>query len=345
MPQRRVGRAWKRLPADAHKQRRLSLEGQQSRLAYNNAFNNEFLRRASAGALRELGGEHSEDALQRDYSGSNDSSHSGSEGSAADTEHSSSSSNDGSVTDTEQQQQEVSEMRYHSSSRFHTREGYLGGLTERQSLALCALRSRCYSAHEQPLEQSQHQHGHVDISSITATAEPHLREDTNLCLLRFLRTHKWDVDLTLTALAANVAWRCEQKTALMRCQRPSQVLCCSEQTVKQIVSLYYPHWYLGDDRHGRPVLLYKYGKFDTRALLQLTSMQAIQLYHIWEQEQNATLLARNSRAYGHIVETYCLILDFKGMGLHQVCGSNLLYLAVVLLIAVSSTELELQFCS
>jgi hypothetical protein len=263
MPQRRVGRAWKRLPSDAHKQRRLSLQGQQSRLAYKNAFNNEFLRRASAGALRELGGEHSED-VQREYSGSNDSSHTSNEGSAADTEHSS--SNEGSVADTEQQLSER-RLRYHSSSRFHTREGYLGGLTERQLLALCALRSRCYNAHEQPLEhsQQQQQHGHVDISSITATVETHLREDTDLCLLRFLRTHKWDVDLTLTALAANVAWRCEQKTALMRCQRPSQVLGCSEQTVNQIVSHYYPHWYLGDDRHGRPVLLYKYGKFDTGA--------------------------------------------------------------------------------
>jgi CRAL/TRIO domain/CRAL/TRIO, N-terminal domain len=319
MPQRRVGRAWKRLPVDAHKQRRLSLEGQQSRLAYNNAFTNEFLRRASAGALRELGGEHSE--LQREYSGSNDSSHTSNEGSVAGTEH----SNEGSIAEIEQQQ-ELSErrLRYHSSSPFHTREGYLGGLTDRQSRALCALRSKCYCAHEQPEEQQpQQQHGHVDISSITATAEPHLREDTDLCLLRFLRTHKWDVELTLTALAENAAWRCEQKTALMRSQRPSQVLGCSEETVKQIVSCYYPHWYLGDDRHGRPCLLYKYGKFDTRALLQLTSMQSIQLYHIWEQEQNCTLLARNSRAYSHIVETYCLVLDFKGMGLHQVCTSSI----------------------
>lgn len=203
-------------------------------------------------------------------------------------------------------------LRYHPFSKCKETEGYLGSLSATQSRALARLKESCIVV--SPLASGLSCHK-VDVSSLTSAGE-----DLDLCLLRFLRANGWDKDRTLVVLAENATWREKVGAARIRDSRPCEVLGCSESTLQHVIKNYYPHWHLGSDKQGRPVLMYAYGRFDTRSLLKKVTLDALLMYHVWEQENHARLLARCTENEGHIIETYSLILDFKDMGLGQVTG-------------------------
>ncbi|KAG5193108.1 CRAL-TRIO domain-containing protein [Tribonema minus] len=209
-------------------------------------------------------------------------------------------------------------------------KGYLGNLAEAQTAALAALRARVSDGQQQGL---------LDISSITLSCDGYGEsEDLDRCLLRYLRAHGFDVERTLVILGENVAWRAQEGTAALRAQTPAEVLGVPAAELRALIAARYPHWLLGDDRRGRPVLLYRYGAFDARALLRRTTARRLQRYHVWEQEQNARLLARRARrrrgggdgsgsgggaggasgGSGCDMDAYSLILDLQGLGVGQI---------------------------
>ncbi|CAM9191334.1 unnamed protein product [Phaeothamnion confervicola] len=186
-------------------------------------------------------------------------------------------------------------------------------------------------------------------------------EPVDLCLLRFLRVSEWNVAAARDMLCANAQWRHENDVKGLLLQHPKDILGQSEEAVHRLFTLHYPHWHLGYCRRGRPVLLQCYSGFDTARLKRITPLEGLVRYHVWEQEMNAEQLLRarygrhgggggganagegggggsgggsgsggNSRNGGGgsgdgdvIVETYCIILDFKGMSLGQFNGDFL----------------------
>ncbi|CAB1110764.1 unnamed protein product [Ectocarpus sp. CCAP 1310/34] len=144
-------------------------------------------------------------------------------------------------------------------------------------------------------------------------------EEEDLVLLRFLRHNAWDVELTRAQLEASLSWRIETGVASNARREPWEVSgCASKEAFEELCRTHYPHYTIGTDRAGRPILVQKYGNFDTSKLQEFTTLPGLLRYHAWEQENNADLLRRASARTGYLVETYAVIMDFKGMSMGQV---------------------------
>eukprot|EP00903_Cladosiphon_okamuranus_P006946 g6760.t1 len=195
---------------------------------------------------------------------------------------------------------------YHPEAEFSQREGFYGTLSSSQEAALGGLR--------QWLTREA-----VDLTPLLGGGETCLPEEEDLALLRFLRHNAWDVELTRAQIEASLLWRVETGVAADKHREPWDVSgCASEDRFEQLCRTYYPHYTLGTDRLGRPVLVQKYGNFDTSKLQECTTLNGLLRYHAWEQEKNAELLRRATARTGYLVETYAVIMDFKGMSMGQV---------------------------
>jgi hypothetical protein len=80
----------------------------------------------------------------------------------------------------------------------------------------------------------------------------------------------------------------------------------------------YPHWHYGYDRVGRPVLYKQYGRFEITKAKELTDLDTLVRYHVWEQEACMLLCEEQSRKLGVIVETITVVIDIKDMQMRQV---------------------------
>ncbi|CAM9546778.1 unnamed protein product [Scytosiphon promiscuus] len=159
----------------------------------------------------------------------------------------------------------------------------------------------------------------VDLAPLLGDGRAYPPEEEDLALLRFLRHNSWDVELTRAQLEASLAWRVDAGIAAATQREPWEVSkCASAETFEQLCRTHYPHYTLGTDRRGRPVLVQKYGNFDLSKLKDYTTLDGLLLYHAWEQEKNAELLRRATARKGYLVETYAMIMDFKGMSMTHV---------------------------
>jgi len=156
----------------------------------------------------------------------------------------------------------------------------------------------------------------LDVSKVCSIGEPE-----ELCLLRYLRGNGLDVTKATDQLQESAAWREEIGIQNIIAKTPAEILGCDpEETTK-----YFPHWQRGFDKLGRPVLIKQYGGFETKHLKEMTTLQALVDWHIWEQEMNAALLSTQSKLQNKPVTQYCIILDLEGMELRQV-GADFLWL-------------------
>ncbi|CAN1748181.1 Phosphatidylinositol/phosphatidylcholine transfer protein SFH11 [Linum perenne] len=82
------------------------------------------------------------------------------------------------------------------------------------------------------------------------------------------------------------------------------------------VKKYYPNGFHGVDRVGRPVYIERLGMVDTNGLLEVTTLDRLVKYHIFEQEKTMNLRypACSIVAKTHIASTTS-ILDVKGVGM------------------------------
>ncbi|CAM9460561.1 unnamed protein product, partial [Laminaria digitata] len=161
----------------------------------------------------------------------------------------------------------------------------------------------------------------VDLTPLLGDGTSCPPEDADLALLRFLRHNDWDVEQTRAQMVASLSWRVETGvTAALRREPWEASRCSSEETFEKLCQAHYPHYTIGADRQGRPVLVQKYGTFNTHKLKQCTTLDGLLAYHAWEQEKNAELLRRSTARTGHLTETYSVIMDFKGMGIGLVGG-------------------------
>jgi hypothetical protein len=148
----------------------------------------------------------------------------------------------------------------------------------------------------------------------------------SLVLLRYLRANQFDCARAQDHILRNIEWRREMTVSELCAMTPDAILGCE---MKEFTTLF-PHWHCGYDKQRRPVLYKQYGGFECSKLMQMTSLDAVTRYHVWEQEACLRLCLMQSLKSGYIVETMSAVIDVAGMQLRQV-DSN--FLSIVKAIA------------
>ncbi|CAN1748184.1 Phosphatidylinositol/phosphatidylcholine transfer protein SFH11 [Linum perenne] len=129
-------------------------------------------------------------------------------------------------------------------------------------------------------------------------------------LLRFLRMRDFDIPKAKDMFVNYIKWREEYRVDAI----------AKEFKFEEIVEVkkYYPNGFHGVDRVGRPVYIERLGMVDTNGLLEVTTLDRLVKYHIFEQEKTMNLRypACSIVAKTHIASTTS-ILDVKGVTLHR----------------------------
>lgn len=81
---------------------------------------------------------------------------------------------------------------------------------------------------------------------------------------------------------------------------------------------YYPQYYHKTDKDGRPVYIEQLGKVDLEAMRKITTDERMLQNLVVEYEKvTDPRLPACSRKSGHLLETCCTIMDFKGVGISK----------------------------
>ena len=101
-----------------------------------------------------------------------------------------------------------------------------------------------------------------------------------LTLLRYLRANNFNFEKTIDHIHRNIKWRKDININKLIGLQPEEILECD---INELIK-YYPHWHYGYDKTMRPVLYKNYAKFDVNQIKSATTIDAVEKYHIWEQE-------------------------------------------------------------
>ncbi|THV00550.1 hypothetical protein K435DRAFT_656941 [Dendrothele bispora CBS 962.96] len=129
-------------------------------------------------------------------------------------------------------------------------------------------------------------------------------------LLRFLRARKFDVALAKTMLLSAEQWRKDFGV--------EEIVKSFDYKEKAEVDKYYPQFYHKTDKDGRPIYIERFGQLDINKLYQCTTQERQLQRLVWEYEKSiSTRLPACSASAGHPVETFCTILDLRGVTLRS----------------------------
>lgn len=206
------------------------------------------------------------------------------------------------------------QLSYEPSSPYFGRQGYYGSLSAEQQNTLEAVQR--FVVDED-----------IDLSDLALNSLA-----PQLTILRYLRANKFDELKTTEHIRRNVDWRIEHNVKGLIDMSPEEILGCDMDTLVSV----FPHWQCGFDEAGRPVMYKQYSKlFQVDKLLQITTLDAIKKYHIWEQEACCRLCYEQSLKIGHIVETVSALVDIQGLSMTQLSKD---FLAIVKSIAEIDQE-------
>jgi hypothetical protein len=86
-----------------------------------------------------------------------------------------------------------------------------------------------------------------------------------LLFLRYLRANSFDLSKTKAHILSNIEWRKTMKIDQIISFSPDQIL---GRPIEQLTEVF-PHWQMGFDRTGRPVLYKRYGPFDAARIKKM----------------------------------------------------------------------------
>jgi hypothetical protein len=191
---------------------------------------------------------------------------------------------------------EEQRLTYSADSPYANRDGFFGNLTEKQNEVLAVLKSWVVE---------------TDFS-IVDLANYYIHPC--LVLLRYLRATDFDLHRTQQLMLNNMKWRIDREVRTIMDLGIEEILNCDVPRLLEV----YPHWHCGYDRVGRPVLYKQYGKFEITKAKEMTDLDSLVRYHVWEQEACMLLCKEQSRKLGLVVETITVVIDIKDMQLRQV---------------------------
>jgi hypothetical protein len=200
------------------------------------------------------------------------------------------------------------QLSYHPDSPYYGKEGYLGHLTPSQSEDLAEIEGWM-------IDES------LDMSDLCLNYL-----SPKLVILRYLRANKFCTAKVKEHILRNIEWRAEMNVKEIVTMHPSEILGCD---IEEIMALF-PHWQSKFDKHGRPILYKHYSAtFDATRIKDMSSMDALAKYHIWEQEACMRLCYEKSLETGHIIETVSGIVDVGGLQLSQLSRDLLAVIKIV----------------
>jgi len=127
-------------------------------------------------------------------------------------------------------------------------------------------------------------------------------------LLRFCRARKFDYPAVKTMLLECEKWRVDFGV--------DDIVSNFDFNEKADVNKYYPQYYHGVDKDGRPVYIEQLGKLDIKALYAITTVERQLKRLVYEYERSLTTrVPVCSAVKGRPVETFCTILDLGGVAL------------------------------
>lgn len=190
----------------------------------------------------------------------------------------------------------MSQLKYHPDSPYFSQSGYLGSLTSEQSQLLKETED-WFIAEE------------IELNDLCLNAL-----SLQLVLLRYIRANKFDLKKTKDHIRKNVQWRADNNVKELINLTPSEILGIDVMEVQGLA----PHWQSGFDKNGRPIVYKHYNSsFDATKIKNLSSMEALTRYHLWEMEACMRLCYEQSLQTGYIVETISAVVDVGGMQMWQ----------------------------
>lgn len=140
-------------------------------------------------------------------------------------------------------------------------------------------------------------------------------EPVFLKLVRFVRSMKFDVKVSIDLIKEDVDWRManDEEILYIRHKNCNDILKVDYATE---VYRYFPTWLQNFDKQGRPVCYRVFGHLDVPSLVNTLGLDTLVKFHVFESEMALRAADCSSRKLGRNIESLTVVVDAADWGLH-----------------------------